>query len=85
MNWWHIAHECVVYLPNVSVYDPMWHWPDLRSVLLLVYTDIRTLVEITPHFGEITSKTLTAQNSTIYSSKYSLNKYFDKELFWVIS
>lgn len=46
---------------------------------------IRALVDIAPRFGDIANKMLTAQNSTIYSSEYSLNKYFDKELFWALS
>jgi len=46
---------------------------------------IRALADLTPCFGETAAKSLTSKNSTIYSSEYYLNKYFDKEMFWALS
>ena len=61
-------------------------WADKRIIGdILPLHHIRALVDSAPHFGDIANKMLTAQNSTIYSSEYSLNKYFDKELFWALS
>jgi hypothetical protein len=49
MNWQHIARECVVHLPYVSLIYPMCRSPDLGSVLLFVYPDLEaTAKEMTP-------------------------------------
>ncbi|KAF8952213.1 hypothetical protein BDZ97DRAFT_1909427 [Flammula alnicola] len=52
---------------------------------ILPLCHIRTMVDVVPHLGEAANRSLTAQNSTTYSSEYLLNKYFDKELFWALS
>ena len=42
---------------------------------------IRTLVDLIPHFGKDAHQGLTKENSLSYSSEFWLNKYFNKELF----
>jgi len=39
-HWNGGTHKCVGYSPYVSLYYPMCCWPDLGSVLLLVYTEV---------------------------------------------
>jgi len=46
---------------------------------------LRALVDLTPCFGETANRSLTSKNSTVYSSEYFLNKYFDKEMFWALN
>lgn len=51
----------------------------MGNVLLL--DQIRSLANLTPHFGEKASRFLTKENSLEYSAEFWLNKYFTKELF----
>lgn len=43
---------------------------------------LRGLVNLTPRFHEAAHRGLTDRNSSTYSAEFSLNKYFNKELFW---
>jgi hypothetical protein len=46
---------------------------------------IRSLVNLTPRFGQKASRILTKFNSLEFSSEFWLNKYFTKELFLALN
>ena len=46
---------------------------------------VRTLVKLIPVFGEVVNHRLTKETSLKYSRQFWLNKYFDKELFYVLT
>jgi len=45
---------------------------------------LRALVDLVPRFHEATPRALTNKNSSVYSTEFFLNKYFDKEMFWAL-
>jgi hypothetical protein len=45
---------------------------------------LRTLVELIPHFGKAASRQLAKETVLEYSSEFWLNKYFEKELFYAL-
>ena len=45
---------------------------------------IRALVDLVPRFYETAPRGLTDKSSSIYSTEFFLNKYFDKEMFWAL-
>jgi hypothetical protein len=47
-------------------------------------SQLRALVELTPRYGNEADKRLTANNSMHFTSEFWLDKYFDKELFYVL-
>lgn len=46
---------------------------------------IRTLVDVSPRFGQVAPKELTKGTSVAKSKEFWLNKYFDKELFLALT
>jgi hypothetical protein len=46
---------------------------------------IRSLADLIPNFGQSANRSLTKENSMIYSAEYRLNKYFNKEFFLALS
>ena len=46
---------------------------------------LRSLVDVAPHFGEKANPQLTNTNSLPFATEFWLNKYFDKELFYLLS
>jgi len=46
---------------------------------------LRSLVDIAPHFGEKADPHLTNTNSLSFATEFWLNKYLDKELFYSLS
>jgi hypothetical protein len=46
---------------------------------------VRTLVELTPQFGEKADRRLTRANASAYCSKFWLDKYFTKDLFFALT
>ena len=51
----------------------------LRDIVPL--DQLRSLVDVAPHFGEEAGPGLTNTNSIVFAKEFWLNKYFDKELF----
>ena len=45
---------------------------------------LRALVDLVPRFYEAAPRALTNKNSSVYSTEFFLNKYFDKEMFWAL-
>ena len=52
---------------------------------VLPLDQIRSLVNLTPRFGEKANRILTKENSLEFSSEFWLNKYFTKELFLALN
>ena len=52
---------------------------------VLPLDQIRSLVNLTPRFGQKASRILTKFNSLEFSSEFWLNKYFTKELFLALN
>ena len=46
---------------------------------------LRSLADVSPRFGEVASPRLTNTNSIVFAKEFWLNKYFDKELFYILS
>jgi polyphosphate kinase len=46
---------------------------------------IRALVELTPMFGDQADHRLTKESSMEYTTQFWLDKYFDKEVFYVLT
>ena len=46
---------------------------------------LRSLVDVAPRFGEEAGPGLTNTNSIVYAKEFWLNKYLDKELFYILS
>ena len=46
---------------------------------------LRSLVDVTPRFGEEAGPGLTNANSIVFAKEFWLNKYFNKELFYILS
>jgi hypothetical protein len=46
---------------------------------------IRALVELTPMFGDQADCRLMKESSLEYSTRFWLDKYFDKELFYALT
>lgn len=47
-------------------------------------SQVQSLLELTPRFGEKADRRLTKENSMMYASEFWLNKYFTKELFYAL-
>ena len=45
---------------------------------------VRTLVELTPQFGNEADRRLTQMNASAYCSEFWLDKYFTKDLFFAL-
>jgi hypothetical protein len=45
---------------------------------------LRSLVNLIPHFYEAAHQGLTDRNSASHYAEFFLNKYFDKEMFWAL-
>lgn len=56
---------------------PLQHRPPLDQV--------QTPVELTPQFGEKADRRLTQANASAYCSKFWLDKYFTKDLFFALT
>jgi hypothetical protein len=52
---------------------------------ILPLQQVRTLVDLTPCFGNVADRRFTKYNSSTYCSEFRLNKYFDKELYLSLS
>ena len=46
---------------------------------------LRSLVDVAPRFGEEADPGLTNSNSIVFAKEFWLNKYFNKELFPILS
>jgi hypothetical protein len=46
---------------------------------------LRSLADVAPRFGEEASPGLTNTNSIVFAKEFWLNKYFDKEHFYILS
>ena len=54
----------------------------LRDIIPL--DQLRSLADVAPRFGEEADPRLTNTNSIVYAKEFWLNKYFDKELFYIL-
>jgi hypothetical protein len=45
---------------------------------------LRTLVDLVPHFGKQVNRQLAKEAVLEYTSEFWLNKYFEKELFYAL-
>jgi hypothetical protein len=52
------------------------------DVILLEH--IRALVDLVPHFGEAAKRRISKETVLEHASEFCLNKYFQKELFYVL-
>ena len=55
----------------------------LRDIVPL--DQLRLLVDVAPRFGEEAGPGLTNANSVVFAKEFWLNKYFNKELFYILS
>ena len=47
-------------------------------------SQVRVLVDLVPHFRDKADEHLAKENCFTYSTKFWLNKYFNKEIFYVL-
>lgn len=52
---------------------------------IIPLNQLRSLVDVSPRFGEKANPRLTNANSLSFASEFWLNKYFNKELFYSLS
>ena len=55
------------------------------AVDIIPLNQLRSLVDVSPRFGEKANPRLTNGNSLSFATEFWLNKYFDKELFYALS
>jgi hypothetical protein len=72
--------------PAAGMYVLKWVKCSNNTLLgdIVPLDQVRTLVELTPRFGDQADQHLTKTNSRAYSSKFWLDKYFTKELFYAL-
>lgn len=72
--------------PAAGMYVLKWAKCSNNTLLgdIVPLDQVRTLVELTPQFGDQADCCLTKTNSRAYSSEFWLDKYFTKELFYVL-
>jgi len=79
------AHGLVDHATGLHVLKRVTHASGTPLSEVFPLDQIRSYVHITPRFGTAADNWLTSVNSIHFSQSFFMNKYFDKDFFYVVS